>query len=66
MKRIDIDFLSMGPGIRDIHVNDDVPKDSRRYLTVTFNKPPTELEVLACSEGLFPVFHFPFIQASLI
>lgn len=62
MKRIDIDFLSMGPGIRDIHVNDDDPRDSRRYLTVTFNEPPTELKILACSEGIFPVFHFPFIQ----
>lgn len=60
MKRIDIDFLHMGPGIRYIHLNDSDRKDSRRCLTVTFSEPPTELKLLACSEGVFP-----FIQVSL-
>lgn len=55
----------MGRGIRDIPVNDDDPKDSRRYLTVMFNEPPTEWKILACSEGIFPVFHFPFMQVSV-
>lgn len=67
MKRIDIDFLPLGPGITDIHVNDYDPKDSRRYLSATFIEQPTELKLLACwtRRGLTRISHYPFIQVSL-
>lgn len=66
MKQMDIDFLSTGPAVGDIHMNNEDSKDSRRYLTAKFNEPPTESRILACLEELFPVFYFPLIQASLI
>lgn len=67
MKRIDIKYLPPIT-IMDITVNDNGSKKSPIDLSVTFDKPPTEVKFLVCQGRLppMPVSHFLFIQVSLI
>lgn len=67
MKRIDIKYLPPIT-IMDIAVNDDSPNKGPTNLSVTFDKPPTEVKFLVCWGRLppMPVSHFLFIQVSLI